>query len=103
MNLSSNEQLLALTREMLVLAEAGDWETLAELEQSRLPLFKQVFARGISGNEKLAREVLSIDEKTKGLAEAGMPVLQREILMMRNSGEANNAYQAIQGLKSAGD
>lgn len=101
--LSPNEQLLALTREMLEMAVAGEWDQLTKLEQSRLPLFKKIFAQGVSGNVELAREVLAMDEKTKSLAEAQMPILQQEILTMRNSGKANNAYQTIQDSTSGND
>lgn len=94
--LSPNEQLLALTRKMFELATAGDWDQLTSLEQTRLPLLNQVFAQGIADKVELAKEVLSIDEKTKKLAEAQMPILQQEILMMKNSSKANNAYQSVQ-------
>ena len=100
MNTSPNEQLLILTQEMLASAEAGDWEKLAELEKNRLPLFHQVFDQGISGIEKLARQVFLMDEKTMSLAKAGRPALQEDILKMRDSGKANSAYQAIQNLPS---
>lgn len=43
------EQLLTLTREMLLSAQAGDWEKLTELEKARLPLLGQVFAQGEIG------------------------------------------------------
>ena len=98
-----NERLLALTREMFEYATAGEWDQLTKLEQSRLPLFKKIFAQGISANVELAREVLAIDEKTKKLAQAQMPVLQQEILMMQNSGKANNAYQTVQDSTSGDD
>lgn len=97
------EQLLTLSREMLKCAEAADWEQLVKLEQSRLPLFHEVFSQGISDNVELAREVLLIDEKTKGLAKAGMPVLQDEILSMRNSDKVKMAYQAVHDFTSAED
>ena len=102
-NAPPNEQLLALTREMLASAEGGDWEKLAELEQSRQPLFYQVFDQVGSSNAELAREVLSIDEKTMQLAEKGMPALQQELLMLRSSGIANTAYQTIQDFASSAD
>lgn len=95
-NPSPTERLLDLTREMFERATAGDWDQLTKLEQSRLPLFHQVFAQGISANVELAREILAFDEKTKKLAETQMPVLQQEILKMQNSGKANTAYQTIQ-------
>jgi len=94
------EQLLSLTRDMLSSAQAGDWEKLVELEKTRLPILDQAFSQGIAGNVELAREVLSIDEKTKNLAEAEMPVMQNELQKMKNSGKASAAYQAIQGLTS---
>jgi len=89
-------QLLALTRKMLLSAQAGDWEKLTGLEESRVPLFDQIFSRGIVGNVELAREILSIDEKTRSLAEAAMPVIQNELLKIKNFGKASAAYQAIQ-------
>lgn len=95
-NTPPNAQLLSLTREMLASAQANDWERLAVLEQTRLPLFQQVFAAGVSGSVELAREVLSLDEQTLKLAQAGMPLLQNELLMMRNSDKASNAYQSVQ-------
>jgi len=101
--ISPTDQLHAMTQKMLALAEASDWEELAALEQSRLPLFKQIFSQGVSGNVELAREVLAMDEKTQSLAQAEMPVLQQEILLMQNSGKANNAYQSIQDSTSGDD
>lgn len=102
-NPSPNERLLALTREMFEYAEAGDWDQLTKLEQSRLPLFHQVFDGGITGKVELAREVLALDEKTKSLAEAAKPAIQQEILKLKNSGKVNNAYQSIQDLKTDQD
>ncbi|HHI93306.1 MAG TPA: flagellar protein FliT [Gammaproteobacteria bacterium] len=93
-------QLLTLTREMLLSAQAGDWEKLTKLEKARLPLFDQVFAHGITDNVELAREVLSIDEKTKSLAKAEMPAIQDELRKIKNSGKASMAYQTIQGFTS---
>lgn len=98
-NVSPNQRLLTLTREMLALAQASEWEQLAELEQTRRPLFDEIFAGGIADNVELAQEILLLDEKTKKLGEAGMPALQDEILMMRKLGKANNAYQAIQNIR----
>lgn len=101
--LSPSEQLLALTREMFEQATAGDWDQLTKLEQTRLPLLNKIFAQGISGKVELAREVLALDEKTKKLAEAQMPILQQEILKMKSSGKASNAYQSIQDSASNHD
>ena len=97
---SPSEQLLMLTQEMLVSAQAGDWDKLVELEKTRLPILDQTFSQGIGGNVELAKEVLSIDEKTKSLAIAEMPIIQDELQKVMNSGKANAAYQAVQGLSS---
>ncbi len=94
------EQLLTLTQEMLLSAQAGDWERLTELEKARLPLFNQVFARGIADNIELAREVLFSDEKTKSLAETEMPAIQDELRKIKNSGKVSMAYQTIQDFTS---
>lgn len=88
---------------MFECAAAGDWEPLAKLEQTRLPVFNLVFAQGISGKEELARQVLLLDAETLKLAEAGMPALQHQLLMIRNSGKAKNAYQAVQESTSGND
>lgn len=101
--LTPDECLLSLSREMLQCATRGDWNQLTKLEQSRLPLFNEIFAQGISGRIALAREVLALDEKTKHLAEAQLPALQQEILLMQSSGKANTAYQAIQDSTSSND
>jgi Flagellar protein FliT len=98
-DMSPEEQLLRLTREMFKYAGAADWEKLAETEQSRLPLFHQVFDGDISAKVELARQVLAIDEKTKKLAEIAQPLIQQDIIKLKNSGKVNAAYQNIQNLK----
>jgi hypothetical protein len=98
--ISPNEKLLLLSKAMLAAAQAKEWDKLTELEKSRLPVFEQVFEHGIAGNVELAKEVLSIDEQTKGLAQAEMPVVQDELLKMKNTSKANAAYQTIQGYSS---
>lgn len=95
-DIPQTEQLRALTREMLDCASQGDWERLVELEKTRLPIFQQVFASGVSGRVELAREVLAMDERTHSLAAAGLPAIQEELLKLRNCGKARNAYQSIQ-------
>ena len=99
-NISLSEQLLSLSEQMLAAAQAKEWEKLTELERTRLPIFEQVFANGIAGHVELAREVLSIDEKTKKLAEAEMPVVQSELQKMQNSSKASAAYQTIQNISA---
>ncbi len=94
--LSPAGQLLAFTREMLLSAQLGNWEKLTDLEKDRLPLLDQVFSQGIADNVELAREILSIDEKTKCLAEAEMPTIQDQLLKIKSSGKASVAYQAVQ-------
>jgi hypothetical protein len=88
---------------MLALAEAGEWEKLAELEQSRQPLFNQVFSQVVPDNAALAREVLSIDEKIMERAKKGLPDLLQQLSKLRNSGIAQNAYHTVQGFASGDD
>jgi len=99
--LSPADQLLSFTQEMLLSAKAGDWETLTRLEKARLPLLDQVFSQGVADKVELAREILSIDEKTKCLAKAEMPVIQNELLKIKNSGKASVAYQAVHDFTSS--
>lgn len=96
----SIEQVLALTNDMLHCAEKSDWDLLVQLEQRRLPLLQEVFDNGVGRHADQAREILSIDEKTRALVSAAMPVLQEKILAMRNSGRANTAYQTVSELAS---
>jgi len=99
-SLSPPEQLLALTQQMLASAQTNDWDTLVELEKTRLPLLNQVFAEGIVDKVELAKKILSIDEQTKSLAKAEMPVIQDELQKLKNSGKASSAYQTIQDFAS---
>ena len=96
--LSAPDQLLTITQEMLTSAQTGEWEKLVDLEKARLPLLSQVFAHGVADNVELAQEILSVDEETRRLAQAEMPVIQDELLKMKNSGKASAAYQTIEGL-----
>lgn len=102
-DISPKEQLLTLTREMFERATAGEWDQLTTLERTRLPLLNKFIAQGIPGNVEFAKEVLAMDEKTKKLAEAQMPILQEEIQKMKNSGKASNAYQAVQNATPSQD
>ena len=94
------EQLLSLSKQMLEAAESKQWETLTELEKTRLPIFEQVFANGIADYVELAQEVLALDEQTKQLAEAEMPVVRSELQKMQNSTKASAAYQTIQNIST---
>ena len=99
---SSHEQLLKLSREMLTLAKRGEWDKLAEVEQTRESLFYSVFTEMDSNNAALGQEILAIDEKTMTLARAAMSNVQQDAQKLRDAGKANNAYQAIQALASGG-
>lgn len=92
------QQLLAMTKEMLALAETNEWDRLAELEQSRKPVFQAVFSAVTAANETLARDILAMDQKVMALAEAVKPVLQQQLAKLKISAAAKNAYQAVQEL-----
>ena len=96
MNVPPDQQLLALTQEMLASAQASDWEKLIELEQARQPLFHHIFDNNVAGNESLAREVLTLDETTMELARSCLPVIRQQLINLRDCDKANNAYQSIQ-------
>ncbi len=98
---TASEQLFSLTQQMLLAAQNGKWDTLTQLEQTRLPLFDQVFAGGIADNVELARQVLAIDEQTKDLVVAEMPRIQSELQKMKNASKANAAYQFIESFSTA--
>lgn len=87
---------------MLALANKGEWEKLAELEQTREALFYSVFSEMGSHNAALGREILAIDKKIMTLAKAAMSNVQQDAQKLRNAGKAKNAYQAIQALASGG-
>jgi hypothetical protein len=99
---SSHEQIQKLSREMLALANRGEWAKLAEVEQTRESLFYSVFSDMDSHNAALGREILAIDKKIMTLARAAMSNVQQDAQKLRDAGKANNAYQAIQALGTGG-
>lgn len=101
-NVSPHEQLLQLSREMLALANSGEWEKLTDVEQTRESLFYSVFSEMGTHNAALGREILAIDKEIMTLAKAAMADVQQDAHKLRNAGKANHAYQAIQALASGG-
>lgn len=96
MKVPLEQQLLTLTQEMLESAQASDWDRLIELEKTRQPLFQQIFEDNIAEHEALARQVLELDLATMQLAKDALPIMEQQLIKMRNIGAVNNAYQSIQ-------
>lgn len=67
-------QLRALTRELLLKAKAGDWDTVVALESERRPLLYRLFGAAVAPAEQphyraLIGEILSTDRELTQLAQ----------------------------------
>ncbi len=97
-----SEELLALTREMLALAQAGEWSSLAGMQERRQQLAHAVFAEPIPPEvadtvSERVRQVLRLDGQLVPLVEAER---QRAVdgLQESNKGlQAASAYRRFAG------
>jgi len=90
------ERILSMTRSMLELARAQDWEALSELEPQRRQLIMAFFTEAPSLQEaaqvaSVIEQVLAIDRETMGLGQAGLKQLGADL---RNVGIGRRAHQA---------
>ena len=88
--------LLELTRHMLQVAQAEDWQTLVSLEDARKDLIAALFAPPLAavhtpGLAEVIREILAIDQQVITLSEAGR---QQAANGMRQLHQAHRAMQA---------
>jgi len=92
------QQLLALTEEMLQLARAKDWPTLAEREQRRQQLARELFAQPVPKEHAptvvdCVRRVLDIDQELLMLVEQGRDEAARQMRDVRAGQKATDAYR----------
>ena len=88
--------ILELTQNMLQVAQAEDWQTLASLEETRQNLIATLFAQPLSGARAMGvadaiRTVLAMDQKIIALSEAGR---QQAADGMRQLHQAHRAMRA---------
>ena len=88
--------ILELTQNMLQVAQAEDWQTLASLEETRQNLITTLFAQPLSGAHATGvaggiRAVLAMDQQIIALSEAGR---QQAADGMRQLHQAHRAMQA---------
>jgi hypothetical protein len=92
---TSLSTLLELTRHMLQVAQAEDWQTLVSLEDSRKDLIAALFAPQLAVHTprfaEVIREIFAIDQQIITLGEAGR---QQAANGMRQLRQANRAMQA---------
>lgn len=91
--------LLEMTRHMLQVAQAEDWQTLVSLEDARKDLIAALFspqyaAVGAPELAEVIREMLSIDQQIIALSEAGR---QQAANGMRQLQQTHRAMQAYDG------
>ncbi len=94
-------QALTMTQEMLVLAEAGEWEQIGAMDQRRLSLLKEAVAPGISDEEKMAvipliQEIQALTTKLMQQAASGKAELAKAMQLMHKQKDAALAYTACQ-------
>lgn len=94
-------RVLTVTREMVALAEAGDWDAVAGLEQSRRDDLARCFAEAVSPQHaELVAEALAAilhlnEEMMAKLASARDAVLQQGVAQVRTR-SAIDRYQSVQ-------
>ncbi len=100
-------QVLQMTREMLAKAEAGDWESVTEMELERRDDLARCFAEPIPlGDSELIAEALATllhlnEELMSRLKTARTAVLEKSV-QATNNRQAINSYESVGAtLKSA--
>lgn len=91
-------ELLALTREMVQLGQAGDWPAFAARERERQRLSRELFATPVPREAAPAvadcvRRVLDLDQELFSLAEAHRDEAARALKDMQRGQQATNAYR----------
>lgn len=87
---SESAGILELTKQMLVLAQAGEWDELFAVETVRS---RQINQMQFSESDRLMIEqVLQIDDKVRGLVEAERSELLNELKILNKGKNAINAY-----------
>jgi len=92
------ERLLELTQEMLQLARAKDWPALAEREQQRHQLARDLFAQPVPREHAptvadCVRKVLDIDQELITLTEKGRDEAARAMQEVRTGQKARDTYR----------
>jgi hypothetical protein len=90
--------LLALTQDMLVSAEAGEWEQLMALEAKRRPLLTALFepvadASAVRVVRDIAEVVLKADRRILALSEAGREQTAADLARIDQGQRAVRAYK----------
>ena len=91
-------ELLALTRELVDLARAGDWAALAVRERTRKELAQELFARPVEPAAapvvaECVRQVLTADQELLELVGAGRDEAAQAIQDARAGKQATDAYR----------
>lgn len=97
------EDLLGVSETMLRVAQEGEWEHLIEVEALRASIveeLKQTDTMQWSGPDaekkaEVIRLILSVDEQTRILAEAGKKVLEAHLGSIETGKKLNKAYGAL--------
>lgn len=87
---SESAGILELTKQMLVLAQAGEWDELFAVETVRSRQIKQM--QFSESDRLMIEQVLQIDVKVRGLVEAERSELLNELKILNKGKNAINAY-----------
>jgi len=99
------DRILAISRDMLALAKAEDWDALVDRELERrqeVARLREALEAGpnpLAGEERsrseaTIRSILAIDEETRGLAERWMQELDQRLNSVSTSRRLRDTYLA---------
>lgn len=95
-------EALAITRKMLEAAQAGEWEALVELEQSREKIVTELIAveGSVAGSaelrgkkRELIQAIMSCDEEIRVLTQDWMRELRHILVSVNNTEKLNKTYK----------
>lgn len=91
------ERWTALSREMVALAKANEWEQLARCEAERDQQIRSYFASPVSATDMervrfSVQQVLELDETVRRLAEQARDEVARSLVELRRGSHAVQAY-----------
>jgi hypothetical protein len=97
--LSDWEVLLSITRQMLAMASAGDWDCVLPLEEERRARIARFFATTVSPQEADSvregiLEILESDKRLLELSQQQRGKRSADVLQFRQKAAAQRAYAA---------
>lgn len=92
------QDILSATQAMATAAQAGKWESVAELESQRRPLLESFFSQPVSETEAAVvaegiRAIMAMDQELMVLCQETKGVIAQQMGQLNQSRKAHTAYQ----------